>query len=157
MRKISRRDFLKAAAAGAGAITLSTFLDACGKVIPLSFPSLEESTSTPQQSTPGSSSPRVTRTSEGSPTATGTVPSPTDTPLPLPDMVVTRGGEPEILVRKALEALGGMDKFVFSGANVIIKPNICTANHSYEYASTTNPWVVGTLVKMCFEAGAASV
>jgi uncharacterized protein (DUF362 family)/predicted small lipoprotein YifL len=157
MGKISRRDFLKAAAASAGAITLSTFLDACGRVLPTSFPPFEVSTSTPQQSTLDSSSPRVTTTSENSPTDTGIVQSPTDTPLPLPDMVVTRGGEPETLVRKALETLGGMDKFVFSRANVIIKPNICTANHPYEYASTTNPWVVGTLVKMCFEAGAASV
>jgi uncharacterized protein (DUF362 family) len=39
---------------------------------------------------------------------------------------------------------------------VIVKPNICVA-HPYQYAATTNPWVVGTLVKMCFEAGAGSV
>ncbi len=72
-------------------------------------------------------------------------------------MVVTSAGEPEELVRRALAALGGMQKFVPKGANVIVKPNICVAYRTYEYAATTNPWVVGTLVKLCYEAGAASV
>ncbi len=36
MGKFTRRDFLKAAAAGAGAMTLSAFLEACGKVLPTS-------------------------------------------------------------------------------------------------------------------------
>jgi uncharacterized protein (DUF362 family) len=31
------------------------------------------------------------------------------------------------------------------------------AYHTYEYAATTNPWVVGALVKLCLEAGARSV
>jgi uncharacterized protein (DUF362 family) len=61
------------------------------------------------------------------------------------------------MVRQVIEALGGMNQFVPFGANVIIKPNICVAYHTYEYAATTNPWVVGALVKLCFEAGAASV
>jgi uncharacterized protein (DUF362 family) len=56
-----------------------------------------------------------------------------------------------------MAALGGMEKFVPKGANVIVKPNICIAYRSYEYAATTNPWVVGALVKLCYEAGAASV
>ena len=72
-------------------------------------------------------------------------------------MVVVRHGEPEALVRTAVAALGGMEAFVSKGTNVFVKPNICVAYHTYEYAATTNPWVVGTLVKMCFEAGAASV
>jgi uncharacterized protein (DUF362 family) len=72
-------------------------------------------------------------------------------------MVVARNGEPEALVRAAIAALGGMEVFVPKGANVVVKPNICVAYHTYEYAATTNPWVVGTLVKMCFEAGASSV
>jgi uncharacterized protein (DUF362 family) len=71
--------------------------------------------------------------------------------------VVVRKGEPEALVRTALKALGGMERFVPRGANVFVKPNICVAYHNYEYAATTNPWVVGALVKLCFEAGAASV
>ena len=31
------------------------------------------------------------------------------------------------------------------------------AYNTYEYASTTNPWVVGALVKLCLEAGAAQM
>jgi uncharacterized protein (DUF362 family) len=50
-----------------------------------------------------------------------------------------------------------MEKFVMKGSKVIVKPNICVAYHTYEYAATTNPWVVGTLVKMALEAGAGSV
>jgi len=56
-----------------------------------------------------------------------------------------------------MAALGGMERFVQRGYNVIIKPNICVAYHTYEYAATTNPWVVGALVKLCFEAGAGRV
>ena len=72
-------------------------------------------------------------------------------------MVIISGGEPEALVRQAVSALGGMARFVSNSARVVVKPNICVAYHTYEYAATTNPWVVGTLVKLCFEAGAGSV
>jgi len=56
-----------------------------------------------------------------------------------------------------MAALGGMERFVQPGYNVIVKPNICVAYHSYEYAATTNPWVVAALVKLCREAGAGRV
>lgn len=82
---------------------------------------------------------------------------PPSPPSGLPDLVVARHADPETLVRRALAALGGIETFVSQGAWVVIKPNVCTAYHSYEYATTTNPWVVGTLVKMCFEAGARKV
>jgi uncharacterized protein (DUF362 family) len=78
-------------------------------------------------------------------------------PATSPDLVVARSGEPEAMVRRAIAALGGMERFVPVGSNVIIKPNICVAYHTYEYAATTNPWVVGAIVKMCLEAGARSV
>jgi uncharacterized protein (DUF362 family) len=73
-------------------------------------------------------------------------------------MAVARGGDnPEALVNRAIAALGGMGQFVKPGNDVIIKPNICVAYHSYEYAATTNPWVVGALVKLCKDAGASRV
>jgi uncharacterized protein (DUF362 family) len=50
-----------------------------------------------------------------------------------------------------------MGRFVQPGDDVIVKPNICVAYHTYEYAATTNPWVVGGLVKLCLEAGARRV
>ena len=43
------------------------------------------------------------------------------------------------------------------GDQVVIKPNICIASHTYEYAATTNPEVVATLVRLCLGAGARRV
>ncbi len=72
-------------------------------------------------------------------------------------LAVARGDDPAILTRRAVEALGGMAKFVKKGQTVLIKPNICVAYHGPEYAATTNPQVVAELVKMTLEAGASSV
>jgi uncharacterized protein (DUF362 family) len=152
MTKLSRRDFLKSAVAGMGALAVGALLDACSAALP----SPPASTSTP------SPTPELPTAKPISPTATNpapseTPPAPTSTPQPPPDVVVTRAAEPEELVRRAISALGGMDKFVSQGARVIVKPNICVDFRNYEYAATTNPWVVGTLVKLCYEAGASSV
>lgn len=87
-------------------------------------------------------------------TANASTPAPADTPY----LVVARGGDkPEELVNRAIAALGGIERFVKSGNDVIIKPNICVAYHTYEYAATTNPWVIGALVKLCLGAGARRV
>jgi len=72
-------------------------------------------------------------------------------------LAVARGDDPAQLVRRAIKALGGMERFVKSGQSVIVKPNICVAYHPPEYAATTNPQVVAEVVKMCREAGASSV
>ncbi len=72
-------------------------------------------------------------------------------------MAVARGGEPEALVRHAIAALGGMQRFVSAGDDVIVKPNVCVDYRTYEYAATTNPWVVGEIVRLCLEAGAGRV
>ncbi|MBU2009236.1 MAG: DUF362 domain-containing protein [Chloroflexi bacterium] len=61
------------------------------------------------------------------------------------------------MVQAAIKALGGIERFVRPGNDVIIKPNICVAYHSYEYAATTNPEVVGTVVGLCLGAGARRV
>jgi uncharacterized protein (DUF362 family) len=149
MSRISRRDFLKTTAAGVGALSAAAILEACGVKLPGPTP-----TPSPSPTSFPSPSPAPINTL---PAPTEPLPSSTSTPVIPPDVVAAKGGEPEDLVRKAIAALGGMDKFVPSGANVIVKPNICVAYRTYEYAATTNPWVVGTLVKLCFEAGAASV
>lgn len=72
-------------------------------------------------------------------------------------LAVARGADPAAITRAALAALGGIERFVKSGNDVIIKPNICVDYHPPEYAATTNPMVVGTLVAMCLEAGAQRV
>jgi uncharacterized protein (DUF362 family) len=72
-------------------------------------------------------------------------------------LAVARGDDPAQLARRAIKALGGMERFVKSGQSVIVKPNICVAYHPPEYAVTTNPQVVAEVVKLCLEAGASSV
>lgn len=139
-QKITRRDFLKSAAAGAGIILTHSLFTACGLNQDTPAPSLV-STDTPVS-------------------LDRTIPQPESTASAaeaVPHLAVARHGEPEALVRGAIAALGGMKRFVSSGNTVVIKPNICTAYHTYEYASTTNPWVVATLVTLCLEAGAAHV
>jgi uncharacterized protein (DUF362 family) len=96
----------------------------------------------------------------GSPPASGGV-ARLAPPAPEPGrtyLAVARGGDdPEQLVRRAVAAIGGMERFVSKGADVLVKPNVCTAGRSYEYAATTNPWVVAAVVKLCREAGADRV
>ena len=73
------------------------------------------------------------------------------------ELAIARGSNPEAITRAAIAAVGGMGRFVKAGSEVIVKPNICVDYHSYEYAATTNPEVVATIVKLCLEAGAKRV
>ncbi|MBM4066212.1 MAG: DUF362 domain-containing protein [Planctomycetes bacterium] len=82
-----------------------------------------------------------------------------------PGLVIAHGNvsdtadEPTIIkemVRRALNALGGMDKLISKGNRVIIKPNIAW-NQKPEFAANTNPYVVAALVELCREAGASVV
>ncbi|MHB1133580.1 MAG: DUF362 domain-containing protein [Chloroflexota bacterium] len=75
---------------------------------------------------------------------------------PLAHVAVVQGDKPAAITRKAIEALGGIGQFVKPGQRVLIKPNICVAQ-APEYAATTNPEVVGAIVALCKEAGAARV
>jgi uncharacterized protein (DUF362 family) len=74
-----------------------------------------------------------------------------------PELAVARGPSPADVTAAAVTALGGMEAFVARGADVVVKPNICTGYHGPEYAATTNPDVVGTLVSLCRRAGASRV
>jgi uncharacterized protein (DUF362 family) len=60
------------------------------------------------------------------------------------------------LTEKAMETIGGMKRFVNKNDVVWVKPNIGW-NRAPELAANTNPDVVGTLVRLCFEAGAKKV
>jgi uncharacterized protein (DUF362 family) len=160
MSVFTRKQFLNRLVAGLGALVGGWLLSACGGE-EAAAPSATGAVSTP---TTGAAA-----TAEVQPSATEgqtQAPAPTEAQAPTatatlsaspPDLVVARGGEPEELVRRAMAALGGMERFVQPGYNVIVKPNICVAYHTYEYAATTNPWVVAGLVKLCHEAGAGRV
>lgn len=71
-------------------------------------------------------------------------------------LVVARNGSPAQLVRRAVENLGGMSRFVKKGQTVLIKPNIGW-DRLPEQAANTNPEEVAEVVKMCKEAGAKRV
>ena len=73
-----------------------------------------------------------------------------------PDLAVTRGEDPKALVRRAIEMLGGMSRFVSRGDVVVIKPNIGW-NRVPRLAANTNPDLVVTLIEMALAAGAKKV
>ena len=73
-----------------------------------------------------------------------------------PDLVVTRGGTPQGLVKKAIDELGGMSRFVKRGDVVVVKPNI-SWDRVPQQAATTNPEVVAEVVRLCLEAGAKKI
>jgi uncharacterized protein (DUF362 family) len=73
-----------------------------------------------------------------------------------PDMVAVMGGEPEAMLDKALEELGGIGKFIKKGQKVVIKPNIGW-DRKPDLAANTNPDLVKALIKKCLEAGAEKV
>ncbi len=64
--------------------------------------------------------------------------------------------EAQRLTRKVISDLGGMSRFVSKGNVVWVKPNIAW-DRKPEQAGNTNPDVVATIVKMCYEAGAKQV
>lgn len=74
----------------------------------------------------------------------------------LHDLVVAKGEDAYVMTVRAIEAMGGMAKFVKKNSTVLIKPNIGW-DRSPEQAANTNPQVVGALVDMCFKAGAKRV
>jgi len=72
------------------------------------------------------------------------------------DMVIVEQGEPRPMVAGALDALGGMSRFIQRGDRVVIKANI-SWDRVPAQAANTNPDVVAETVKLCFEAGARQV
>jgi len=60
------------------------------------------------------------------------------------------------LTEQAMANIGGMGRFVKKGDVVWVKPNIAW-NRAPELAANTNPDVVATLVRLCFDAGAKTV
>ena len=100
------------------------------------------------------------------PTPASNTIAPTATPAPTTEssstygevaLCAVRGQDIAEMTRRALEAIGGMQRFISPGADVIIKPNICTDYYPFEYGATTNPIVVATLVSLALGEGAARV
>jgi uncharacterized protein (DUF362 family) len=65
-------------------------------------------------------------------------------------------GDPVAATKKALEALGGISRFVKKGQRVVLKPNM-SFTRTPEFGATTHPQVVATVAQACVEAGAQQV
>jgi uncharacterized protein (DUF362 family) len=83
----------------------------------------------------------------------------------LPQLVVARGGftaepgvqpDPAEIVRRAVDALGGMRRFISRGDVVVVKPNIGW-DRTPIHAANTNPRVVAEVVRLAYDAGAKRV
>ncbi len=72
------------------------------------------------------------------------------------DLIAVRGGEPAQMFDLAMEAAGGMSKWVKKGQTVVVKPNAAW-DVPPERAANTNPELVGRIVEHCIEAGAKQV
>ncbi len=72
------------------------------------------------------------------------------------DLVAIKDGEADKMFDKAIEAMGGMKKFVKPGQKVVVKPNIGW-DVIPEKAANTNPRLVKRIIEHCFQAGAKKV
>lgn len=164
MSEFTRRQFIRWLTLQLLAVASGKTLSACGLLDPrsdklwrhTSRPELKPSTTA---SAEGSSEDAISLTQTPPLASPDLLPTPTMTlePASYPDLGVARGKDPGEITRLAVMALGGMERFVTPGDDVIVKPNICVAYRTYKYAATTNPWVVGALVRMVLEAGAKRV
>lgn len=73
-----------------------------------------------------------------------------------PLVAVAEGKDYPGITRKAINALGGMKRFVKTGDTVVVKPNIGW-DRSVELAANTHPQVVRAVVEECLAAGARRV
>jgi uncharacterized protein (DUF362 family) len=80
-----------------------------------------------------------------------------DAPAELPQLVVAKNDtDPAALVRKAVLAIGGMQRFISRGDIVVVKPNIGW-DRTPIHAANTNPRVVAEVVRLALDAGAKRV
>ena len=74
----------------------------------------------------------------------------------LPKLAMVQGKNSEKMIVKAFELLGGADKFIMPGNNVVIKPNASFANPD-SWGNNTNPEIVNAVCKVALEAGARKI
>jgi uncharacterized protein (DUF362 family) len=73
-----------------------------------------------------------------------------------PDLVAVRGNDLVAMFDKALEALGGLGRYVKSGQTVLVKPNMGWAVPP-ESAANTNPALLSHIIKNALNLGAKKV
>jgi len=72
------------------------------------------------------------------------------------ELVAIKGGDPGAMFDRAIQSMGGMEKYIMKGQKVVIKPNIGW-DAVPERASNTNPQLIGRIVEHCLAAGAKDV
>ncbi|NWF91218.1 MAG: DUF362 domain-containing protein [Ignavibacteriaceae bacterium] len=78
-----------------------------------------------------------------------------DAPGAAPDLVVAKG-PPKEATHRALDALGGIGRFVHPGETVVLKPN-AGFDAPPVWGATTHPEIVSAVVEACLDAGARRV
>jgi len=73
-----------------------------------------------------------------------------------PELAIILGDDPAKLAQVAIDALGGIRRFISRGDIVLMKPNIGW-DRTPEQAANTNPQVVAEVVRQCWNAGAKKV
>ena len=71
-------------------------------------------------------------------------------------VAVAEGQDYAAITKSAINALGGMGRFVKAGNTVVVKPNMGWDRRP-EQAATTHPLVVRSIVEECLKAGAKKV
>jgi uncharacterized protein (DUF362 family) len=71
-------------------------------------------------------------------------------------LMVASGPSPTENTRRAIQSLGGIEKFVKKGQKVFLKPN-CITELGPEFAVNTNPEVVQEVARLCRLAGASQI
>lgn len=183
VRKLSRRRVLS----GGGIALAVSALAACGGSAPEASPTLPvatlpaaapTATTVPPTMAAAGAATAASPTSEVQaptavlptvPPAPATAPAantapPTSAPEPTASaaagpayLAAVHGASPAAITEAAIQAIGGIERFVKQGDDVIVKPNMCVSYYGPEYAATTNPEVVATIVKLCKAAGAKRV
>jgi uncharacterized protein (DUF362 family) len=74
----------------------------------------------------------------------------------LPVLTQATNSDPPAALRAALDAIGGIGRFVKAGERVVVKPNVGW-DRTPAQGANTHPELVGEMVRLCLGAGAAEV
>src|SRR4030043_475060 len=75
-------------------------------------------------------------------------------PKPRQTISIVKGPNRAATVDKAIELLGGIERFVKAGETVVIKPNVAFATPAM-LCATANPELVAEVVRLCYNRGKA--
>jgi len=74
----------------------------------------------------------------------------------LPNIILSRNVDNAFALAAALEAIGGIGRFIKPGEKVLLKPNLAWDRTPLQ-AANTSPRIVGEMVRQCRNAGAVDV